>query len=72
MKEGAAMFVRTWKKGNKHYASVVKSVRNGKKVDQKTVVYLGEVSENQIPYLKAAYSSVKPKLVYKDGTVYEG
>ena len=41
-------------------------------VNQKTIVYLGKVEENQIPYLKAAYASDKPKLVYKDGTVYEG
>lgn len=66
------MFVRSWKKGNKFYASVVKSVRDGHKVKQVTVLYLGEVFENQIPYLKAAYASSKPKLVYKDGSVYEG
>ena len=66
------MFVRSWKKGHKYYASVVRSVRDGDKVRQVTVLYLGEVLENQIPYLKAAYASSKPKLVYKDGTVYEG
>lgn len=66
------MYVRSWKKGNKFYASVVKSVRNGKKVSQETVLYLGEVTENQIPYLKAAYASNKPKLVYNDGTEYAG
>lgn len=43
------MFVRTWKKGNKIYASVVKSVREGKKVRQEIVTYLGEVNEDQIP-----------------------
>lgn len=60
------MFVRTWKKGNKFYASVVKSVRNGDKVRQEIVAYLGEVSEDQIPYLKAAYAKKKPRLVYDD------
>ena len=72
MKEGADMYVRTWKKGHKFYASVVKSVRKGNHVSQETVLYLGEVYENQIPYLKAAYASHKPKLVYNDGTEYVG
>lgn len=60
------MFVRSWKKGDKIYASVVKSVRVGKKVTQETVVYLGEVTEEQLPYLKAAYAKNKPRLVYDD------
>jgi hypothetical protein len=66
------MFVRTWKKGDKFFTSIVKSVRVGKKVSQETVVYLGEVQENQIPYLKAAYASSKPKLLYPNGTIYDG
>lgn len=66
------MYLRTWKKGDNFYASIVESIRNGNHVNQKTIVYLGKVEENQIPYLKAAYASDKPKLVYKDGTVYEG
>lgn len=66
------MYVRSWNKNGRLYASVVKSVRSGSKVKQVTVAYLGEVKENQIPYLKAAYAKVKPKLVYKDGTEYEG
>jgi len=60
------MFVRTWKKGNKIYASIVKSVRDGKKVRQEIVAYLGVVTEEQIPYLKAAYAKNKPRLVYDD------
>lgn len=60
------MFVRTWKKGNKIYASVVKSVRHGKTVKQEIIVYLGEVTEEQIPYLKAAYAKKKPRLVYDE------
>lgn len=60
------MFVRTWKKGDKIYASVVKSVRTGKKVRQEIVAYLGEVTEEQLPYLKAAYAKKKPRLVYDD------
>lgn len=66
------MYIRTWKKGNKLYASLVESKREKNKVIQKNICYLGEVKENQVPYLKAAYSKDKPKLVYKDGSVYEG
>lgn len=62
------MFVRSWKKGNKLYASVVKSVREGEKVRQITVTYLGEVTEEQLPYLKAAYAKNKPRLVYDEDT----
>jgi len=66
------MYIRTWVKGNTIYASLVESKRENGKVVQKTVCYLGAVKENQIPYLKAAYSKDKPKLIYKDGSVYEG
>ena len=60
------MFVRTWKKGNKLYASVVKSNRVGNKVVQETVAYLGVVTPDQVPYLKAAYAKKKPRLVYDE------
>lgn len=60
------MFVRSWNKGNKMYASVVKSKRVGNKVIQETVVYLGEVTAEQLPYLKAAYAKKKPRLVYDE------
>lgn len=60
------MFVRSWHKSNKIYASVVKSKRIGNKVIQETIVYLGEVTEEQLPYLKAAYAKKKPKLVYEE------
>lgn len=65
------MFLRTWEKGGRIYASVVRSVREGDSVTQKTVCYLGAVTEEQIPYLKAAYAKRKPKLVYADGSVYD-
>ena len=61
------MFVRSWNKGNKIFASVVKSKRVGNKVIQETVVYLGEVTAEQLPYLKAAYAKKKPKLIYDGG-----
>ena len=61
------MFVRSWNKGTKIYASVVRSKRVGNKVIQETVVYLGEVTEEQLPFLKAAYAKKKPRLVYDEG-----
>lgn len=67
------MYVRSWKKGNSTYASVVKSERQDGKVVQKTVAYLGVVNPQSIPYLKAAYSRVSemPILVYPDGKKYD-
>ncbi|MBS5685632.1 2-C-methyl-D-erythritol 4-phosphate cytidylyltransferase [Erysipelatoclostridium sp. DFI.2.3] len=44
----------------------MKSTRNGTKVSQETVAYLGEVTFDQIPYLKAAYAKNKPLLVYPE------
>lgn len=69
MNYGGSMYVRTWKKGSKLYASIVKSTRKGSKVIQETVAYLGEVTSDQIPYLKAAYAKNKPLLVYQEKSV---
>lgn len=66
---GGFIYVRTWKKGQKLYASIVKSTRNGSKVTQKTVAYLGEVTEDQVPYLKAAFAKHKPRLVYQEESI---
>ena len=66
------MYLRIWRKKDKSYASLVESKRENGKVIQKTIAYLGIVKDNQVPYLKAAFSKDKPKLVYKDGYVYEG
>jgi hypothetical protein len=69
------MYVRIQEKAGRggavhRYASIVRSDRVKDKVIQTTVVYLGTVEEDQIPYLKAAYAKDKPKLVYSDGTEY--
>lgn len=66
------MYLRVWNKNDVLYASIVESKRENGKVNQKTIAYLGIIKENQLPYLKAAFSKDKPKLVYKDGTIYEG
>jgi hypothetical protein len=47
-----------------HYASIVENKRVGGKVVQTCKAYLGAVTEDQIPYLKAAYAKKKPRLVY--------
>jgi hypothetical protein len=64
------MFIKILTKiydGNKHYyASLVENKRVNGKVIQTVKANLGPVTEEQIPYLKAAYAKVKPRLVYDD------
>ncbi len=64
------MFIRidTRKYGNKihHYAKLVENKRINGKVVQSIIANLGPVTEEQIPYLKAAYAKKKPRLVYDD------
>jgi hypothetical protein len=47
-----------------YYASLVENKRVNGKVVQSCKAYLGSVTEDQIPFLKAAYAKVKPRLVY--------
>jgi hypothetical protein len=49
-----------------YYASLVKNKRENKQVKQTVIAYLGPVTIDQIPYLKAAYAKKKPRLVYDD------
>jgi len=62
------MFIRvqTKKFGGKshYYASLVENKRINGSVVQSCKAYLGSVTEDQIPYLKAAYAKKKPRLVY--------
>ncbi len=64
------MFVKILEKkqknGTKYYAGLVENNRIDGKVVQKVLLYFGQVTEEQIPYLKAAYAKKKPKLVYED------
>ena len=46
------------------YASVVENRREGGKVVQRTVLNIGRVAEEQVPFLKAAWSEKKPRLVW--------
>jgi hypothetical protein len=63
------MFVRVQKKraadGTEMlYASVVENERVGGKVVQRTVLNIGRVEPEQVPYLKAAWAKDKPRLVW--------
>ena len=48
------------------YASVVENRREGKRTVQTTVVNIGRVTEEQVPYLRAAWSERKPRLVWDE------
>jgi hypothetical protein len=64
------MFVKILTKnfsGKKHYyASLVENKREGGTVVQTVKANLGPVTEDQIPFLKAAYSKKKPRIIYDD------
>lgn len=65
------MFLRVQRKKGKGgkellYASVVENRREGGRVVQRTVVNIGRIDEEQVPYLKAAWSDKKPRLVWDD------
>jgi hypothetical protein len=42
------------------------TLRKIRKVVQSIIANLGPVTEDQIPYLKAAYAKKKPRLVYDE------
>ena len=48
------------------YASVVENRREGARVVQRTVINIGRVTEEQVPFLKAAWSDKKPRLVWDE------
>jgi hypothetical protein len=47
-----------------YYAKLVENKRIIGKVVQSIIANLGPVTEDQIPYRKAAYAKKKPRLVY--------
>ena len=67
------LFVKVLTKtyGNKkhYYASLVENNRVNGKVVQTVKINFGAVEKEQIPYLKAAYSRNKPRLVYDEKVV---
>ena len=64
------MFIKILTKefnGKKHYyASLIENKRVGRNVVQTVRANLGPVTEDQIPFLKAAYSKRKPQIIYDD------
>ncbi len=65
------MFLKVQRKRGKGgrellYASVVENRREGGRVVQRTVAYIGRVEEDQVPYLRAAWSDRRPRLVWDD------
>jgi len=64
------MFIKILSKkcsdGIRHYASLVENKRVNGHVIQTVRANLGAVTEDQIPYLKAAYAKKKPRLVYDE------
>lgn len=66
----SGMFIKILTKNvggrKRYYASLVENKRVDGKVVQTVKANLGPVTEDQIPYLKAAYAKKKPRLVYDD------
>lgn len=61
------ILTKTYGNGEVHYyASLVENKREGNRVVQHVKANLGPVTEEQIPYLKAAYAKNKPRLVYDE------
>jgi hypothetical protein len=65
------MFIRVQRKiygnGEEHlYASLVENRREGSRTVQRTIAYLGAVTAEQVPFLKAAYAKKKPRLVWDE------
>ena len=60
------ILTKTYGTEKHYYASLVENKCVNGKVVQTAKANLGPVTEEQIPYLKAAYAKKKPKLVYED------
>ena len=70
-KEGDYMFVRAVKnnkgKKNTYFCSLVESYRDESGVPKhRVLINFGQVDEEAVPYLKAAFAKKKPRLVYDD------
>ena len=64
------MFVRAIKnnKGNIHtyYCALVESYRDGNTPKHRVLINFGLVDADAVPFLKAAFSKKKPRLVWDD------
>lgn len=60
------ILTKTYNDKAHYYASLVENKREGGHVKQTVIAYIGPVTHDQIPYLKAAYAKKKPRLIYDD------
>ena len=60
------ILTKEYKADKYYYASLVENKRINGKVVQTVKANLGAVTEEQIPYLKAAYAKKKPRLVFDE------
>lgn len=65
------MFVRAVKnnkgKKNTYFCSLVESYRDEKGVPKhRVIINFGQVDEESVPFLKAAFAKKKPRLVYDE------
>jgi hypothetical protein len=70
MKCGGNIFLKVQKKiaedgSASLYASVVENKRIKGKTMQRTIVNIGRVEDVQVPFLKAAWSKEKPRLIWE-------
>ena len=63
---GIACLLKYLQKNIKVKSIIVENKRINGKVVQTVKANLGAVTEEQIPYLKAAYAKKKPRLVYDE------
>ncbi len=66
---GGKLFVRVQRKraadgSEMLYASVVENKRVGGKVVQRTVLNIGRVEPEQVPYLRAVWAKKRPRLIW--------
>lgn len=60
------ILTKTCKNKVSYYANLVENKASPRKGCQVVKANLGPVTEEQIPYLKAAYAAKKPSTVYDD------
>ena len=67
---GGFVFVRAIKnnkgRDNTYFCALVESYREGKKIKHRVLINFGLMDAESVPFLKAAYSKKKPRLVWDD------
>ena len=62
------ILTKTYGSKTHYYASIVENNRVNGHVVQTVKANIGAVTLDQIPFLKAAYAKVKPRLIYNEET----